>query len=88
MNEWRKAQGAGHKANTRSQNSGARRRKQGAWGIAKKIEPQRALRSQRVWSPGVMEYCFETVGAAFPDLPVPGVVPGSLSKVSRDSDVG
>ena len=26
----------------------------------------------------------ETVGAAFPDLPVPGVVPGSLSKVSRD----
>ena len=24
------------------------------------------------------------VGAAFPDLPVPGVVPGSLSKVSRD----
>jgi hypothetical protein len=35
---------------------------------------------------------FETVGAAFPDLPVPGVVPGSLfalslskgSKVSRD----
>ena len=26
----------------------------------------------------------ETVGAALPDLPVPGVVPGSLSKVSRD----
>ena len=24
------------------------------------------------------------VGAVFPDLPVPGVVPGSLSKVSRD----
>jgi hypothetical protein len=37
---------------------------------------------------------FETVGAAFPDLPVPGVVPGSLlalglskgSKVSRDTE--
>jgi hypothetical protein len=57
---------------------GREQRTEGSWQLAAGRGKRKGDRSQR------KDERDSPVGAAFPDLPVPGVVPGSLSKVSRD----
>ena len=57
---------------------GREQRTEGSWQLAAGRVKEIEVRSQR------KDERDSPVGAAFPDLPVPGVVPGSLSMVSRD----